>query len=71
VEAFGSDHLAQDGEPLQKLRLSVSEGQLDEPSSPSCAAPVAEGFPGWTNSLPLLALGLSKRKDVLIGVQRL
>jgi hypothetical protein len=25
----------------------------------------------WTNSLPLLASGLSKRKDVLIRVQRL
>jgi hypothetical protein len=47
VEAFGSDHLEQDDEPLQKLRLSVSKGQLDEPSSPSCAAPVAEGSPGF------------------------
>jgi hypothetical protein len=47
VEAFGSDHLEQDDEPLQKLRLSASKGQLDEPSSPSCAAPVAEGSQGF------------------------
>jgi hypothetical protein len=47
MEAFGSDHLEQDDEPLQKLRLSASEGRLDEPSSPSCAAPVAEGSPGF------------------------
>jgi hypothetical protein len=25
----------------------------------------------WTNSLPLLASGLSERKDILIGIQRL
>ena len=47
MEAFGSDHLEQDGEPLQKLRLSVSKGRLDEPSSPSCAAPVVEGSPDF------------------------
>jgi hypothetical protein len=45
--AFGFDHLEQDDEPLQKLRLSISEDQLDEPSSPSCVAPVVEGSPGF------------------------
>jgi hypothetical protein len=51
AEAFGSDHLEQDDEPLLKLHLFASEGQLDEPSSPSFVAPVDEaspcfGFPG-------------------------
>jgi hypothetical protein len=52
VEAFGSGHLEQDDEPLRKLRLSVSEGQLDKPSSPSCVAPVAEGSPGFGSPDP-------------------
>jgi hypothetical protein len=52
VEAFGSNHLEQDADPLQKLRLSVSEDQLDEPSSPSCAAPIAEGSPGFGSPDP-------------------
>ena len=47
MEAFGSDHLERDDEPLQKLRLSVSKDQLDEPSSPSCVEPTAEGSPGF------------------------
>jgi hypothetical protein len=52
MEAFGSDHLEQDDEPLQKLRLSVSEDQLDEPSSPSCVAPVAEESLGFGSPNP-------------------
>jgi hypothetical protein len=47
VEACGPDHLEQDDEPLQKLCLSASEGRLNEPSSPSYAAPVAKGSPGF------------------------
>ena len=46
-EAFGFDHLEQDDEPLQKLRLSVSKDQLDEPFSPSCVEPAAEGSPDF------------------------
>jgi hypothetical protein len=52
VEAFGFDHLEQDDEHPQKLRLSVSEDQLDEPSSPSCVAPAAEGSPGFGSPDP-------------------
>jgi hypothetical protein len=47
AEAFGSDHLEQDDEPLPKLHLSVSEDQLDKPSSPSFVAPAAEGSLGF------------------------
>jgi hypothetical protein len=47
VEAFGSGHLEQDDEPLPTLHLSTSEGQLDEPSSPSSVEPVAEAFPSF------------------------
>ena len=52
MEAFGSDNLEQDDEPLQKLCLSISEDQLDEPSSPSCVAPIAEGSPGFGSPDP-------------------
>jgi hypothetical protein len=52
AEAFGSGHLEQDDEPLQKLHLSVSEGQLNEPSSPSFVAPVAKGSPGFGSPDP-------------------
>jgi hypothetical protein len=47
AEAFGSDHLEQDDEPLPKLHLSVSKDQLDEPSSPFFTTPAAEGSPGF------------------------
>jgi hypothetical protein len=47
AEAFGSSHLEQDDEPLPKLHLSASEGQLDEPSSPSFVAPVDGASPGF------------------------
>jgi hypothetical protein len=52
VEAFDFDHLEQDDEPPQKLRLSISEDQLDEPSSPSCVALVDEGSPGFGSPDP-------------------
>jgi hypothetical protein len=51
-EAFSSGHLEQDDEPLLKLHLSVSEGQLNEPSSPSFVAHVAEGSPGFGSPDP-------------------
>jgi hypothetical protein len=38
--AFGSGHLKQDVEALQRLRLSAFEDQLGEPSSPSFVGPV-------------------------------
>jgi hypothetical protein len=38
--AFGSGHLEQDVEALQRLRLSAFEDQLGEPSSPSFIEPV-------------------------------
>jgi hypothetical protein len=52
VEVFGSGHLEQDDEPLRKLHLSISEGQLNEPSSPSFIAHVAEGSPGFGSPGP-------------------
>jgi hypothetical protein len=47
AEAFGSGHPEQDDEPLPKLNLSASEGQLDEPSSPSFVAPFVGASPGF------------------------
>ena len=60
MEAFGSGHLEQDDEPLPKLHLSASKGQLDEPSSPSFVAPVDGATPsiGFLDpSRPQEALG--------------
>ena len=50
--AFDSGHLERDVEALQRLHLSAFEDQLDEPSSPSCAAPIAEGSPGFGSPDP-------------------
>ena len=59
MEAFGFDHLEQDAEPLQKLRLSISEDQLDEPYSPSSVEPVDGASPFF------VFLGTSRLPEVL------
>jgi hypothetical protein len=47
AEAFGSSHLEQDDELLQKLRLSAFASQLDEPSFPSSVGPVDGASPSF------------------------
>jgi hypothetical protein len=47
AEAFGSGHLEQDDELLQRLRLSAFAGQLDEPSFPSSVGPIDGAFPSF------------------------
>jgi hypothetical protein len=47
AEAFGSDHLEQDDELLPKLHLSISVGQLDEPSFPFFVEPVDGASPSF------------------------
>jgi hypothetical protein len=47
AEAFGSGHLEQDDELLQRLHLSAFVGQLDEPSFPSSVGPVDGASPSF------------------------
>jgi hypothetical protein len=47
AEAFGSAHLEQDDELLQRLRLSAFAGQLDKPSFPSSTGPADGASPSF------------------------
>jgi hypothetical protein len=83
AEAFGSGHLEQDDELLERLRLSAFVGQLDDHLFLLPLDLLMEHLQvldfliqvilrrRWTGDLPLLASGLPKRKDILIGIQRL
>jgi hypothetical protein len=82
VEAFGSTHLEQDDELLQRLRLSAFAGQLDEPSFPSSVGPADGASPSFgflDPSRPPEALDWwpsssgfgppKERESLLVGIQ--
>jgi hypothetical protein len=83
VLAFVLAHLEQDGVLLQWLRQSAFAGQLAEPffllllhllmkhlHIPDLLVQLIL-LGRWTGGLPLLAPDLSKRKDLLVRIQRL
>jgi hypothetical protein len=59
TEAFGSGHLEQDDELLQRLRLSAFVDQLDEPSFPFCVGPVDGASPNFGFLGPIRPLEVS------------